>query len=61
MSSEPISAVSNSSDIDLTSSARPTLFRRAVLTAFADMTRGHLRMELPDGLVHEIGDHAEAL
>lgn len=61
MSSEPLSAASSSTDVALAPSARPTFFRRAVLTAFADMTRGHLRMELPDGTVHEIGDHAEAL
>lgn len=39
----------------------PSLFRRAVLRSFADMTRGHLRIELPDGGVHEIGAHADAL
>ena len=36
-------------------------YRRAVLRSFAGMTRGHLRMELPDGGVHEIGTHADAL
>ena len=28
---------------------------------FAGMTRGHLRMELPDGTTHEIGSHPDAL
>jgi cyclopropane-fatty-acyl-phospholipid synthase len=31
-----------------------------VFRAFAGMTRGHLRMELPDGTVHEIGMHDSA-
>jgi cyclopropane-fatty-acyl-phospholipid synthase len=42
-------------------SRAPSFFRRAVLRSFADMTRGHLRIELPDGGVHEIGTHADAL
>ncbi len=46
---------------DFASDAKPSFFRRAVLRAFAGMTRGHLRMELPDGSVHEIGAHADAL
>ncbi len=39
----------------------PSFFRRAVLRAFAGMTRGHLRIELPGGGVHEIGTHADAV
>jgi len=39
----------------------PSFFRSAVLRAFAGMTRGHLRLELPDGGVHELGTHAAAL
>ncbi len=35
--------------------ARPSRFRRWVLEAFRPMTRGHLRLELPDGEVHEFG------
>jgi cyclopropane-fatty-acyl-phospholipid synthase len=42
-------------------SRAPSLFRRAVLRSFADMTRGHLRLELPDGGIHELGTHANAL
>jgi cyclopropane-fatty-acyl-phospholipid synthase len=38
----------------------PAFFRGALFRAFAGMTRGHLRMELPDGGVHEIGTHADA-
>jgi len=34
--------------------------RRAVLRSLAGMTRGHLRMELPDGGVHELGSHADS-
>ena len=41
--------------------ARPSFYRRSILGAFADMTLGHLRLELPDGGVHEIGVHADAL
>jgi len=59
MSSQPTassSAVSTFADAH-----KPSFCRGAVLRAFAGMTRGHLRMELPDGGVHEIGTHAEAL
>ena len=31
-----------------------------VLRAFAGMTLGHLRIELPDGTTHEVGTHADA-
>ena len=34
---------------------RPSLLQRAVLNAFAPMQRGRLRLELPDGTVHEFG------
>lgn len=64
MSSEPLtSSPSASADFsDRTAAhAKPTFYRAAILRAFADMTRGHLRMELPDGTVHEIGDHSAAL
>jgi cyclopropane-fatty-acyl-phospholipid synthase len=40
--------------------ARPSAFRAAALNAFADMKRGHLRFELPDGTVRDFGDHADA-
>ncbi len=33
----------------------PSFFQRAVLNAFAPMTRGRLRFELPDGSVREFG------
>ena len=61
MSSEPSSPSTVSAADSLNASPRPSIYRSAVLRAFADMTRGHLRMELPDGTVHEIGDHASAL
>jgi len=35
---------------------RPSLFQHAVLDAFADMKLGRLRLDLPDGSVHEFGD-----
>ncbi len=64
MSSEPLSS-SPSTAADFAertaAHAKPTFYRAAILRAFADMTRGHLRMELPDGTVHEIGDHSAAL
>jgi len=40
---------------------KPSLFRESVLSAFAEMTRGHLRIELPDGTVRDIGSRADAL
>jgi cyclopropane-fatty-acyl-phospholipid synthase len=64
MSSEPLSS-SPSTAADFAEGtvahAKPAFYRAAILRAFADMTRGHLRMELPDGTVHEIGDHSAAL
>lgn len=64
MSSEPhFSSSSTAADFADTPAAhaKPSFYRAAILRAFADMTRGHLRMELPDGTVHEIGDHSAAL
>ena len=40
---------------------KPSFFRATVLKAFGAMTHGHLRLELPDGTVHDIGTHADAL
>ncbi len=40
---------------------KPSFFRASVLRAFGEMTRGHLRLELADGSVHDIGSHADAL
>lgn len=42
--------------------ARPSLFRRVILHAFAGMTRGQLRVTLPDGTACEFGapDGAQA-
>ncbi|PAW63434.1 MAG: cyclopropane-fatty-acyl-phospholipid synthase [Opitutia bacterium Tous-C1TDCM] len=44
----------------LAPAAKPSAARAAVLQAFSAMQRGHLRMELPDGTVHEIGSRADA-
>jgi cyclopropane-fatty-acyl-phospholipid synthase len=38
-----------------TSQARPGLYQRLVLDAFAKMTAGSLRLELPDGTARQIG------
>jgi cyclopropane-fatty-acyl-phospholipid synthase len=43
-----------------TGRARESLAFRAVLRSFAAMTRGHLRLELPDHSVREFGSTAEA-
>ncbi|MES2696425.1 MAG: cyclopropane-fatty-acyl-phospholipid synthase family protein [Verrucomicrobiota bacterium] len=40
---------------------KPSFFRASVLKAFSAMTRGHLRLELADGTVHDLGTHADAL
>ena len=58
MSSDP---AFTSAATDFSSDAKPSFYRGAIFRAFAGMTRGHLRMELPDGGVHEIGAHADAL
>jgi cyclopropane-fatty-acyl-phospholipid synthase len=48
-------------DRESTRAAAPSgAFRSLVLGSFADMQRGHLRMELPDGTVHELGTAADA-
>ncbi len=44
----------------LAPAAKPSAARAAVLQAFSAMQRGHLRLELPDGTVHEIGSRADA-
>ncbi len=41
--------------------AKRSIFRESVFSAFAEMTRGHLRVELPGGAVRDIGSHADAL
>ncbi len=40
--------------------SRPTFAQRAVLRALAALPRGRLRLELPDGTVHEFGDLSAA-
>ena len=39
---------------------RPSLFRHAVLDAFAGMKLGRLRLELPDGSIREFGEAGAA-
>lgn len=43
------------------SSAEGGFYRSAVLRAFSNLTRGHLRIELPSGGVYETGTHADAI
>ena len=61
MSSEPPNPSSASATADFADRAKPSFYRTAVLRSFAAMTRGHLRIELPDGTSHEIGSHAAAV
>ena len=61
MSSEPPNPSSASATDDFADRAKPSFYRTAVLRSFAAMTRGHLRIELPDGTSHEIGSHAAAV
>ena len=61
MSSEPPNPSSASATADFADRAKPSFYRTAVLRSFAAMTRGHLRIELPDGTSHEIGTHAAAV
>jgi cyclopropane-fatty-acyl-phospholipid synthase len=61
MSSDPGLSTTTATSSEFFEAAKPSFYRGAVQRAFADMTRGHLRMELPDGTVHEIGSHASAL
>ena len=61
MSSEPPNPSSASATAAFADRAKPSFYRTAVLRSFAAMTRGHLRIELPDGTSHEIGSHAAAV
>ena len=62
MSSDPLSSsLTATADFTGRAAAKPSFYRGAILRAFSAMTRGHLRIELPDGTVHEIGDHTSAL
>ena len=61
MSSEPPNPSSASATDDFADRAKPSFYRTTVLRSFAAMTRGHLRIELPDGTSHEIGSHAAAV
>jgi len=61
MSSEPPNPSSASATAAFADRAKPSFYRTAVLRSFAAMTRGHLRIELPDGTSHEIGTHAAAV
>jgi cyclopropane-fatty-acyl-phospholipid synthase len=44
-----------------TPAARPSAFRRGVLSAFAGMARGRLQLDFPDGTAAEFGAGPEAL
>ena len=59
MSSDP--AFTSTATAEFSADAKPSFYRGAIFRAFAGMTRGHMRMELPDGGVHEIGTQADAL
>jgi len=61
MSSEPPNPSSASATADFADRAKPSFYRTAVLRSFAAMTRGHLRIELPDGTSHQLGTHAAAV
>ena len=61
MSSEPPNPSSASATADFADRAKPSFYRTAVLRSFAAMTRGHLRIELPDGTSHELGTHTAAV
>ena len=39
---------------------KQSFFRESVLRTFEEMTRGHLRVTLPDGTARDIGSHADA-
>jgi cyclopropane-fatty-acyl-phospholipid synthase len=57
--SSPSSATTSTSLTPVASPlSRPALARRLVLDALADMTRGCLRLDLPDGTTQAIGDPA---
>jgi cyclopropane-fatty-acyl-phospholipid synthase len=42
-------------------SSQPSFLQRAVLRTFGEMRRGHLRLELPDGTVHDFGKDAPTI
>ncbi len=59
--SQPTTATSSPSlAAALARDAKPGFYRRAVVEAFAGMTRGHLRLEFSDGTAHDIGSGAPA-
>jgi cyclopropane-fatty-acyl-phospholipid synthase len=49
------SAAAPAGPVSFAGYARPSFSRRFVLDAFTRMTRGHLRIEFPDGLVRDFG------
>lgn len=59
MSTDPIQVTT--ADAAFGEASASSFSRRAVLRSFAGMTRGHLRIELPGGGVHELGTHADTL
>jgi cyclopropane-fatty-acyl-phospholipid synthase len=58
--SSQTSARSTSLVTPLRHGAKASIYRRAVLDAFDQMRRGHLRLELADGTTHDLGSHADA-
>ncbi len=58
MSHEPVSPAAATTRF--AGAIKPGFYREALLRAFAGMQRGHLRMELPDGDVLDLGTHAAA-
>ncbi|MEY2881028.1 MAG: Cyclopropane-fatty-acyl-phospholipid synthase [Verrucomicrobiota bacterium] len=61
MNSSPAATAASALPASRRPAAPASFARRAVLGSFAGMTHGHLRLELPDGGVHEIGAPAAAL
>lgn len=59
MSQEPVST--STASPEAFASTKPAFWQATVLDALAGMKRGHLRLELPDGAVHDFGCHTAAL
>jgi cyclopropane-fatty-acyl-phospholipid synthase len=57
----PLPSTTTTTAPAFTERAKPSAFRAAALNACADMKRGHMRFEMPDGEVRDFGDHTAAL
>jgi cyclopropane-fatty-acyl-phospholipid synthase len=59
--SQPLTRTASASSLTTaTAATKKSFWETALLSAFADMTRGHLHVELPDGSTRDFGDAQSA-